>query len=69
METITTRVVLAVEAAKGRYRELTDKSASEEGLETAEKVFLVVGGILIAGTAIAFLGTYVAGQLNLLPSN
>lgn len=67
MTQITERITVAVEAAKGRYRELSE--APEEGLETAEKIFLVVGGIIIAAAAVTAIGFYVTGQLALLPSN
>ncbi|MCT2225399.1 MULTISPECIES: hypothetical protein [Microbacterium] len=67
MSKTTERITLAVEAAKGRYRELSEQP--EEGLETAEKIFLVVGSVLLAGTAIGLITAWVTGQINLLPSN
>lgn len=44
-------------------------STVDAGLETAEKIFLTVGAIIIAAGALTALGTYVTGQLGLLPSN
>lgn len=67
MSKTTERITLAVEAAKGRYRELSEQP--EQGLETAEKIFLVVGSVLLAGTAIGLITAWVTGQINLLPSN
>jgi hypothetical protein len=67
MTTITERITVAVEAAKGRYRELSE--APEEGLETAEKIFLTVGAVILAAAAIAAITTFVTGQIALLPSN
>ncbi|MAT19302.1 MAG: hypothetical protein CMF56_12240 [Leifsonia sp.] len=67
MSKITERITLAVESAKGRYRELTE--APEEGLETAEKIFLTVGAVILAAAAIAAITTFVTGQIALLPSN
>lgn len=40
---------------------------SDEGLETAEKIFLTVGSIVIAGLAITGVTTFVNGQVDLLP--
>ena len=67
MTQITERITVAVEAAKGRYRELSE--APEEGLETAEKIFLTVGAVILAAAAIAAITTFVPGQIALLPSN
>jgi hypothetical protein len=67
MITINERITLAVEAAKGRYRELSE--TPEEGLETAEKIFLTVGAVILAAAAIVAITTFVNGQIALLPSN
>ncbi|MGC5173039.1 hypothetical protein ACLQ2Q_20565 [Microbacterium sp. DT81.1] len=67
MTKTTERITVAVEAAKGRYRELSE--APEEGLETAEKIFLTVGAVILAAAAILAITTFVNGQIALLPSN
>lgn len=67
MTKTTARIALAVESAKTRYRELTE--APEEGLETAEKIFLTVGAVILAAAAIGGITAFVNGQLALLPSN
>jgi len=67
MSKINERITLAVEAAKGRYRELSKQP--EEGLETAEKIFLTVGAVILAAAAIAAITAFVNGQIALLPSN
>ena len=67
MSKTTERLTLAVEAAKGRYRELSE--TPEEGLETAEKIFLTVGAVILAAAAIVAITTFVNGQIALLPSN
>ncbi|MFB3980270.1 hypothetical protein [Microbacterium proteolyticum] len=67
MTKITERITLATEAAKARYRELSEKP--EDGLETAEKIFLTVGAVILAAAAIAAITTFVDGQIALLPSN
>lgn len=41
----------------------------DAGLETAEKVFLTIGSVVLAGTALGILGPWLVGQLGLLPSN
>lgn len=67
MTKITERITLAVESTKARYRELTE--TPEEGLETAEKIFLTVGAVILAGVAIAGITAFVNSQIALLPSN
>lgn len=67
MTKITERIILATEAAKARYRELSEKP--EEGLETAEKIFLTVGAVILAAAAITAITLFVEGQIDLLPSN
>ncbi len=67
MTKITERITLATEAAKARYRELSEKP--EEGLETAEKIFLTVGAVILAAAAITAITLFVEGQIDLLPSN
>jgi len=60
-------------AATTAYLKLTEQvdnaAADEDGLETAEKVFLVVGSIILAAAVIAGITVYVNGQIALLPSN
>ena len=67
MSKITEKAYGAVLAAKARYTELTE--APEEGLETAEKIFLTVGAVILAAAAIAGITAFVNGQIALLPSN
>lgn len=67
MTKITERITLAVESTKARYRELA--KTPEEGLETAEKIFLTVGAVILAAAAIAGITAFVNGQIALLPSN
>ena len=67
MTKLTERLTLAVESTKARYRDL--KEAPEEGLETAEKIFLTVGAVILAAAAIAGITAFVNGQIALLPSN
>jgi len=67
MTTITERLTIAVESTKARYRDL--KEAPEEGLETAEKIFLTVGAVILAAAAIGGITAFVNGQIALLPSN
>lgn len=67
MSKITERIILATEAAKARCRELNEKP--EDGLETAEKIFLTVGAVILAAAAITAITTFVNGQIALLPSN
>ena len=67
MTKITERFTLAVESTKARYRDL--KEAPEEGLETAEKIFLTVGAVILAAAASAGITAFVNGQIALLPSN
>lgn len=63
------RISKAAIAFKTRYEELTVKANSEEGLETAEKIFLTVGAVILAAAAIAAITAFVTGQIALLPSN
>lgn len=55
------------------YLKLSDKvqdlRENEDGLETAEKVFLVVGSIILAAAVIAGITVWVNGQIALLPTN
>ena len=67
MTKLTERLTLAVESTKARYRDLQE--APEEGLETAEKIFLTVGAVILAAAAIAGITAFVNGQIELLPSN
>jgi len=46
-----------------------DLRENEDGLETAEKVFLVVGSIILAAAVIAGITVWVNGQIALLPTN
>lgn len=63
------RFTQALIAYKSRYTELQEKAANEEGLETAEKIFLTVGAVILAAAAIAAITAFVNGQIALLPSN
>lgn len=63
------RLTRAAVTAQTRYTQLTEKAAAEEGLETAEKIFLTVGAVILAAGAIAAITAFVNGQIALLPSN
>jgi butyrate kinase len=63
------RLTKAYVAAQSRYTQLNQKAAAEEGLETAEKIFLTVGAVILAAGAIAAITAFVNGQIALLPSN
>ncbi|KDA07182.1 hypothetical protein DC31_00210 [Microbacterium sp. CH12i] len=65
--TIAERLTVAIESTKARYRDL--KETPEDGLETAEKIFLTVGAVILAAAAIAGITAFVNGQIALLPSN
>lgn len=48
-----------------RYLEL--RAREEEGLESAEKIWLLIGSLVIAGIVIAGVTTFVNGQMGKLP--
>lgn len=62
MNKIIKPVTQALKRGMDKVNETTDK-----GLETAEKIFLVVGSLVIAGVVIAGVTAFVNTQLGQLP--
>lgn len=62
MHRIINPVVTVAKRGLDKVNETTDK-----GLETAEKIFLVIGALVMAGAVIAGVTAFVNGQLAQLP--
>lgn len=62
MSTLTKKFISTL---RGRMSAL--RATGEQGLQTAEVAFLVVGSLVIAGLVIAGVTAFVTGQLGQLP--
>lgn len=62
MNAIIKPVIQAAKRGLAKVDETTDK-----GLETAEKIFLTIGSLVMAGLVITGVTTFVNGQLGQLP--